>query len=313
MSPRERLDLGVLASLGLGVAGVAAWSAGWEESRRDVGGFATSLLLGLALWAAGSAWVLRRRPRGALALAVVVVAGLGARVALVPHAPDVSGDINRYVWDGRVQAEGINPYRYPPDAAALARLRDREVYPGINRKPVTTIYPPVAEASFLGLHAAGARGVATLKLAFGLLDGLVAVLLLALLLARMGRPPALAVAYAWHPLVILEIGRSGHVDGLAVVLLLAALVAHSRGHALASGAALAGAALVKFYAAAVLPALLWVSGRRTPRPIVAFLATATVAYLPYLGVGTRVLGYLPGYLEEEGFETGRRFYLLGRA
>ncbi|HTI33354.1 MAG TPA: hypothetical protein VL422_06710, partial [Miltoncostaea sp.] len=47
--------------------------------------------------------------------------------------------------------------------------------------------------------------------------------------------------------------------------------------------------------------------------IVAFLATATVAYLPYLGVGTRVLGYLPGYLEEEGFETGRRFYLLGRA
>ena len=56
----------------------------------------------------------------------------------MPHAPDVSGDINRYVWDGRVQAEGINPYRYAPDDPVLARLRDGEVYPGINRKPVTT-------------------------------------------------------------------------------------------------------------------------------------------------------------------------------
>ena len=155
--------------------------------------------------------------------------------------------------------------------------------------------------------------MATLKLAFALIDGIVAVLLLALLLARLGRPPALALVYAWHPLPILEIGRSGHVDGLAVVLLLAALLAHAGRRPLASGALLAGAALVKFYAAAVLPALLWVGGRRTPKPVVAFAATAVVAYLPYLGVGTGVLGYLPGYLEEEGFETGQRFYLLGRA
>lgn len=307
------IDAGVLAAIGCGVVAVAAWSASWEESRENAGAYTAAVLLALALWAAATACVLRRRPRGLMVLGVVLLAGLGARSALVPHAPDLSGDINRYVWDGRVQAEGINPYRHAPEHPALAALRDDEVYPGINRKPVNTIYPPVAQGGFLALHLVGARTVETVKAAFSLIDGVLTVMLLALLLARLGRPPALAVVYAWHPLPIIEIGRSGHVDGLVVPLVLLALLANERRRALASGVALAGAALVKFFSAAVLPALLWVGGRRTPAPLVAFLVTAAVAYLPYSGVGAGVLGYLPGYLEEEGFETGQRFYLLGRA
>lgn len=313
MSRRERIDLGVAGALGAAVAGVAAWSGNGDDARAHAGAFTAAILLGVVLWAAGAAWMVRRRPRGLLVLGVVLLSGLGARLALVPHAPDVSGDINRYVWDGRVQAEGINPYRHAPADPALARLRDETVYPGINRKPVTTIYPPVAQAAFAGLHLAGARGVIGLKLAFALIDGIVAVLLIALLLARIGRPPALAALYAWHPLPILEIGRSGHVDALAVALVLGGLLAHACRRPLAAGALVAGATLVKFYAAAVLPALLWSGGRRSPAPVAGFLAAAVLAYLPYLGVGTRVLGYLPGYLQEEGYESGRRFYLLGRA
>ncbi|HKI54947.1 MAG TPA: hypothetical protein VJ987_12545 [Anaerolineales bacterium] len=30
--------------------------------------------------------------------------------------PTLSDDMYRYVWDGRVQAQGISPYRYPPNA-----------------------------------------------------------------------------------------------------------------------------------------------------------------------------------------------------
>lgn len=304
-------DPWVLGLLGAGVVGVAAWSASWEDSRSVPGSYAAAVVLGLALWGLAAAWILRRRPRGALVLGLVVLAALGARVALVPSAPDLSGDVNRYVWDGRVQADGTNPYRFPPEHPALAHLRDDAVYPGINRKPVTTIYPPAAQAAFLGLHVAGARTVTTLKLAWSLID-VVSVLLLALLLARIGRPPALAALYAWHPLAILEVGRSGHVDALAVALLLAALVAHTGRRAVASGALLAAATLVKFYVAAVLPALLWLGGRRSPSLVAAFGLTAVTAYLPYLGVGAGVLGYLPGYLEEEGFESGRRFHLLAR-
>ena len=43
--------------------------------------------------------------------------------------PTLSDDMFRYVWDGRVQAHGISPYRYPPDAPQLVFLRDAVIYP----------------------------------------------------------------------------------------------------------------------------------------------------------------------------------------
>ena len=63
--------------------------------------------------------------------------------------PLLSSDIYRYVWDGRVQAAGINPYRYFPAHEALAFLRDGTIFPHINRAEfAVTIYPPVAQFFF---------------------------------------------------------------------------------------------------------------------------------------------------------------------
>lgn len=301
----------VPAALGAGLVALSWWSSTWPLARQHPGGFAAVVLGQLALCGACAAWVAWRRPDGRGVLLIVILAALGARLVLVPHAPDVSGDINRYVWDGRVQGAGINPYRYAPADPEVASLRDEAVYPGINRKPVPTIYPPVAEASFAGLHLVGLRSVTSLKLALVLLEtaGVVA---LALLLARLGIHPAAVVLYAWQPLAILEVGRSGHIDALAVLLLVVALLVHVTGRPLGAAATLAAAALVKPYAALALPALVWSRGRRRPAALAAFAGVAVVAYLPYLGVGRGVLGYLPGYLDEEGFESGRRFYLLAR-
>lgn len=53
-----------------------------------------------------------RPGRGAALLAGAVVIRLAA---LTPVAPS-SDDLYRYAWDGRVQAAGIDPYRYPPAA-----------------------------------------------------------------------------------------------------------------------------------------------------------------------------------------------------
>src|SRR5262249_11160774 len=77
----------------------------------------------------------------------------------------------------------------------------------------------------------------------------------------------------------------------------------------AAGGVLLGLAIAaKLTPALVLPAVL----RRRP---VAVLATASGAvagvYLPHvLAVGGAVLGYLPGYLAEEGYANGVRFALL---
>ena len=70
--------------------------------------------------------VLRGGPHGAdsgRALATILIVGAAMRCLLLPGTP-VSTDLFRYVWDGRVQAAGINPYLYIPSDAALSSLRD---------------------------------------------------------------------------------------------------------------------------------------------------------------------------------------------
>ena len=62
------------------------------------------------------------------ALATVLLVALAMRLILLPGWP-VSTDIFRYVWDGRVQGAGINPYLHLPADAALSDLRDAAIFP----------------------------------------------------------------------------------------------------------------------------------------------------------------------------------------
>src|SRR5262245_6923683 len=101
----------------------------------------------LCAWAV---WLVRRHRLGGAALAVVFLVAVVARAVALPAPALLSTDVARYVWDGRVQAAGVNPYRYVPADAQLAKLRDKSVYPKINRAAyAVTIYPPVAEMMFV--------------------------------------------------------------------------------------------------------------------------------------------------------------------
>src|SRR5262249_18610617 len=76
------------------------------------------------------------------------------RATLLFVPPSLWDDSDRYVWDGRVQASGMNPYLYPPEADRLESLRDEE-WTRINHRGVPTIYPPLAEAVFATVAGAG--------------------------------------------------------------------------------------------------------------------------------------------------------------
>ncbi len=310
---RTALDLGVLAALGIAIVALALRMARWPALPAHPESFGVVLLGQLALYGLAAGWVLARQPASRGALALVFLVALAARLAFVAQAPTASDDIYRYVWDGRIQASGINPYRYAPDDPALAGYRDEAIYPGINRKPVPTIYPPVAQAVFRGIYRLHPDSVAWTKLALIGVD-LLAIGVIAGLLPRLGLRPERALLYAWHPLLILELGHSGHVDVVAVLFLLLAVRARVVGQPVQAGALLACATLVKFYAVAALPALLGSDRRRAwwrdLGLLFAFIATGILAYLPFLSVGTKVFGYLPGYVQEEGIASGGRFYLL---
>ena len=127
------------------------------------------------------------------------------------------------------------------------------------------------------------------------------------LLRMFGHPRTLIVAYAWHPLAIWEAANSGHVDTLTTMLIMVAvwLLAHERS---SSGAiVVALAALSKPYAVVLLPAFWRPWDWRLPFLVV---ASAVICYLPFLAAGVNVVGFLPLYLQEEGFQAGSGFWLV---
>jgi alpha-1,6-mannosyltransferase len=234
------------------------------------------------------------------ALIIILAGAVAMRLALLLVEPYLSSDIYRYIWDGRVQAAGINPYRYVPKAPELAQLRDAAIFPLINRASYApTIYPPAAQAIFLGLTRLG-ESVLVMKL--GLLAfeaGAVAAILA--LLQRQGAPLTRVAAYAWHPLPVWEIAGNGHADAAMIALLLVGLLLFVQGRTILAGVAATLGALIKPTALLALP-VFWRSWDwRLP---LAVALTAVLAYLPYLSVGAGVLGFLPAYLQEEGFAAG---------
>jgi hypothetical protein len=228
------------------------------------------------------------------------------RAIVVIAPPIMSTDIYRYVWDGRVQGSGINPYRYIPSDPALESLRDDAIYPNINRKDYArTIYPPGAQAIFL-LVTRLSQSVLAMKLAMiGFEIG--AVLLLLSMLRRAGLPVARVLLYALHPLPVWEFAGSGHADAAMIGLAVLALWLHQRGGRWSTGIALAASVLVKPFTLALAPAL-W--RRWDWRMPAALIATVALAYVPYLDVGSHVLGFLPTYVQEEGLASGTVFYAL---
>ena len=307
---RAWLDLAVLGLFGLGLVLLNCWIAQWRAVPDHPRAFLLLFIGQLALYAAAAVWVtFRQLPmRGVLALIVLVA--LASRLAFVAQVPTVSDDIYRYVWDGRIQAAGINPYRYAPADPALTAYRDQAIYPFINRKAVPTIYPPVAQAIFHLVYTVSQNSVAWTRGVFIGFD-LLTIVAIAGLLIRLGLRPERVLLYAWHPLLIIELGHSGHIDIVTICFLVLALWARVSERPWRAGFLLACATLTKFYALIALPALLFQSRRRDFRAPLALVVTITLAYLPFLNVGPAVFGYLKGYVQEEGIASGERFYLLG--
>jgi hypothetical protein len=268
-----------------------------------------TIILGQSILYLLAAWIVWHTRSARSTLIIVIAFAALFRLSILFISPPFSSDIYRYIWDGRVQAAGINPYRYIPVEEELAHLRDEAIYPNMNRSDyANTIYPPVAQMIFLAVTRIS-ESVTWMKAA---MLGFEAVTLwaLAALLASFGHPRHRALLYAWHPLIIWEIAGNGHLDAAAMTFIALALLARRRNLEAATGAALACATLVKLFPIVLFPALYKRWGWKMP---VALAATVIIAYLPYLSVGAGVIGFLPGYTQEEGLQSGERFFLLSLA
>jgi alpha-1,6-mannosyltransferase len=294
----------LLTAIGVVIVGLTLATPFAFENFGDNAFMALTIPAGLLTFAA-TAQAEQASPARALWLIFAVAIVLRAYVLLFD--PLLSSDIYRYVWDGKVQAAGINPYRYIPADPALASLRDATIFPHINRATTAvTIYPPVAQFFFLIVTRVG-ENITVMRLALVGCEA-VTVVAIALFLRRTNQPAARVVAWLWHPLPLWEVANSGHVDALMVALMLLGLWIAISGHALRGAALIAFSVLVKPYVAPVLAGI-WRPWDLKMSLVV--IAVVALCYLPYLSVGWGVLGFLTqGYLGEEGISAGNDLWPL---
>jgi alpha-1,6-mannosyltransferase len=209
--------------------------------------------------------------------------------------PGLDDDIHRYVWDGRVQRLGYNPYLVVPGDPALASLHTSETRT-LNNPEVPSPYPAGAELFFRAVTAIH-ESMFALKVAFVLCD-LAIVFVLLDVLRRTRQRAHWVLAYAWHPLLAIEVAGSGHVDIVGVLLLLvsvAALLGRWRAvAAMAFGLAVA----VKLLPIVLLP-LYWKRVRMRDGALVAIVLG--LLYVPFLNHGRIPIGSLGTYVQRFRF------------
>ena len=229
----------------------------------------------------------------------VILIGLG--LAAVWHLlflrlpPGSDDDIHRYVWDGRVQRLGYNPYILVPSDPALEGLHTPETRT-LNNAYLPSPYPPGAELFFRSVTAIHESTFA-LKTAF-VLCAWVIVLVLPDVLRSSQQGEHWVLAYAWHPLLATEVAGSGHIDIVGLLLLLVSVAALGRRWRSVAALAFGLAVAVKLLPIVLLP-LYW-KRVRVRDAVLAAVVPATL-YIPFLNHGRIPVGSLGTYLHSFRF------------
>ena len=231
-------------------------------------------------------------------LVICLIMALAWRFPLLTSAPILSDDVYRYIWDGRVQRLGYNPYTSAPDDPAL-----QEVHTAVTRKihptsaALPTIYPPAAQLFFRGVTSVH-ESVRAMTLAVLVCDVLIVVIILQWL-ATTQRDPWWVLAYAWHPLVAVEGAGAAHVDVLGVLFVMLTAYALARRWPMVAAVSLAIAVTVKFLPIVLAP-LLWRRVRMRDAALAGVIALAL--FLPFVrGAGWFPVGSLGVYAERWRF------------
>jgi alpha-1,6-mannosyltransferase len=225
----------------------------------------------------------------------VVVIGLvlaaAWHVEFLRLPPGADDDIHRYVWDGRLQRLGYNPYVVVPSDPSAQGLHTPETR-NLNNPDLPSPYPAGAQVFFRAVTAIHESTFA-MKVAFVVCDLAICFVLLDIL-RRTRQGVHLVLAFAWNPLLAIEVAGSGHIDIVGALLLVVSAAALARRWRATAAVAVGLAIAVKFLPVVLLP-LYW----KRVRIRDAALATAVVGllYVPFVNHGGISIGSLGTYVQ----------------
>ncbi len=229
----------------------------------------------------------------------VVVFGLVVaavwHIAFLRQPPGNDDDIHRYVWDGRLQRLGYNPYLIAPGDPAVKALHTPETS-NLNNPDLTSPYPAGAQLFFRAVTTIQESTFA-LKVAFVICEFAIVLVLFDFL--RASRQGAhLVLAYAWNPLLAVEVAGSGHIDIVGALMLVVSAAALARRWRATAAVAFGLAIAVKFLPIVLLP-LYWKCIRLRDAALGA--AVVGLLYVPFLHHGRISTGSLGTYVRSFRF------------
>lgn len=152
------------------------------------------------------------------------------RLTALPLDLQLSEDMHRYRWNGKLQAAGGNPYTAAPESPDWNHIQD-EGYPLVPGKQLPTVYGPVLEMVYAATYTITTsvtddpvRQAWFFKIPFALIELAVGWALMGLLRV-LNRPPSWLLIYLWSPLIIVEFWGQGHNDPLVMLFVVLALSA----------------------------------------------------------------------------------------
>ena len=146
---------------------------------------------------------------------IIILIAFILRLLFLCRAPELSDDIYRYLWDGLQTVTGHNPYALAPFHMKPHSEVTAYLLKHMNHPDFVTIYPPFAQLIFAA-GAALTHSLSGLKAMLVMLD-LATCFMIIKILSSMNLTVWRASLYAWHPLPVLEIAGSGHVDGAGIL------------------------------------------------------------------------------------------------
>lgn len=220
-----------------------------------------------------------------------LVLGIALRVLLLFSSPNLSDDVYRYLWDGQLCLNGLNPFVYTPtdylQDPPLPSGLSEELYQKLNSPDYHSVYPPLAQALFM-LGIALSPGdwtgsILVMKLVL-LLAELGTLLLLSRLLEAYQLPRVNLLFYALNPLILLELMGNVHLEALMIFFTLLALYCMQKGKATLASLAWSGAIAAKLLPLMFIPLLLrrWGWPQASKRYLAWIAGALFVLFLPLL-------------------------------
>ena len=213
----------------------------------------------------------------------LAVSGVLFRLVLIFSLPGLSQDFYRFIWDGSLILEGMNPYAFKPEVLMEGTERlfplAPELFAGMGELSQQNYsnYPPLNQYAFAAAVALGGKSLMGSVIAMKVMTLLADLGILYFgrrLLKQLNMSPHLILWYFLNPLVIIELSGNLHFEGVMLFFFVLAMFLVFRGSwllaAIPYGLAISLKLIPLMFLPLFIPFLGW---RRSP---VFFLATAGV-------------------------------------